>query len=165
MTVVYRPWDSHLEGSVEIAARTNLDMGSFGWTGEAIGQPMDDGWVRYEATDIFNTVLSLSMAFNNPESWIPQANYIFARLQIASNYEDYGVSWDNFHPDIPLLTRVHFSACKTGLRPRQRACSGLGLDLGVDQSPSPADRLAKPVCLLSRETGLRVLLATKTLSN
>lgn len=46
MTVVYQPWDSHLEGSVEIAARTNLDMGSFGWTGEAIGQPMDDGWTR-----------------------------------------------------------------------------------------------------------------------
>ncbi|KAJ7776704.1 hypothetical protein B0H14DRAFT_3587707 [Mycena olivaceomarginata] len=64
-------------------------MGSFEWTGEAIGQPMDDGWARYEATDIFNTVLSLSMAFNNPESWISQANYIFARLQITSNYEDY----------------------------------------------------------------------------
>lgn len=44
------------------------------------------------------------MAFNNPESWISQANYIFARLQITSNYEDYGVSWDNFHPDIPSLT-------------------------------------------------------------
>jgi hypothetical protein len=31
-----------------------------------------------------------------------------------------------------------------GLRPRQRTCSGLGLDLAVDQSPSPADRLASP---------------------
>jgi hypothetical protein len=38
--------------------------------------------------------------------------------------------------------RVTFSACKTGLRTRQRAFSGLGLELGVDQSPSPADRLA-----------------------
>ncbi|KAJ6503644.1 hypothetical protein C8R45DRAFT_1185398 [Mycena sanguinolenta] len=42
------------------------------------------------------------------------------------------------------IMRVTFSACQTGLRPRQRACSGLGLDLAVDQSPSPADRLASP---------------------
>ncbi|KAJ7684071.1 hypothetical protein B0H14DRAFT_3675303 [Mycena olivaceomarginata] len=40
--------------------------------------------------------------------------------------------------------RVNFSACKTGLHPRKRACSGLGLDLGGDQSPSPAYRLASP---------------------
>jgi hypothetical protein len=39
--------------------------------------------------------------------------------------------------DEPDRPRVHFSAGKTGLRPRQRVCSGLGLDLGVDQSPSP----------------------------
>ncbi|KAJ7720848.1 hypothetical protein DFH07DRAFT_1008375 [Mycena maculata] len=44
----------------------------------------------------------------------------------------------------PVFLRVTFSACKTGLRPRKRAFSGLGLDLGVDQSPSPADRLASP---------------------
>ncbi|KAJ7430465.1 hypothetical protein B0H11DRAFT_2211066 [Mycena galericulata] len=48
-------------------------------------------------------------------------------------------------------SRVTFSACQTGLRLRKRAFSGLGLDLGVDQSPSPADRLASPfVGLASR---------------
>ncbi|KAJ7742518.1 hypothetical protein B0H14DRAFT_2637635 [Mycena olivaceomarginata] len=31
-----------------------------------------------------------------------------------------------------------------GMGPRQRACSGLGLDLAVDQKPKPADRLASP---------------------
>ena len=40
--------------------------------------------------------------------------------------------------------RVNLWACKMGLHPRKRALSGLGLDLGVDQSPSPADRLASP---------------------
>jgi hypothetical protein len=42
------------------------------------------------------------------------------------------------------LWRVHFSACKTGLGQRQWACSGFGLDLGVDQSPSPPIGLASP---------------------
>jgi hypothetical protein len=42
------------------------------------------------------------------------------------------------------IRRVTFSACKTGLHQRKRAFSGLGLDFGVEPSPSPADRLASP---------------------
>ncbi|KAJ7661776.1 hypothetical protein B0H14DRAFT_2658984 [Mycena olivaceomarginata] len=49
--------------------------------------------------------------------------------------------------------RLHFSACQTGLHPHQRACLGLGLDLGVDQSPSP------PIGLASRFDGLASLFA------
>lgn len=41
-------------------------------------------------------------------------------------------------------SRVTFSACQNGLRPRQTACLGLGLYLGGVPSPSPAYRLASP---------------------
>ncbi|KAJ7754704.1 hypothetical protein DFH07DRAFT_773696 [Mycena maculata] len=45
---------------------------------------------------------------------------------------------------IPPVARVTFSAWPTGLPPRKRAFSGLGLDLSGDQSPRPAYRLASP---------------------
>ncbi|KAJ7767945.1 hypothetical protein DFH07DRAFT_769461 [Mycena maculata] len=47
--------------------------------------------------------------------------------------------------------RVTFSACKTGLRPRKRAFSGLGLDFGVAPSPSPAFQLASPFARLAEK--------------
>ncbi|KAJ7860674.1 hypothetical protein B0H14DRAFT_2576454 [Mycena olivaceomarginata] len=48
-------------------------------------------------------------------------------------------------------SRLHFSAYKTGLCPHQWACSGLGLDLGVDQSPSPLISLASPFARLAEK--------------
>ncbi|KAJ6478390.1 hypothetical protein C8R45DRAFT_934162 [Mycena sanguinolenta] len=59
-----------------------------------------------------------------------------------------------------------------GLAPAPTGLFGLGLGFGCRSKPKPGRsackpvcRLGKPVCSLSRETGLRVLLATKELSN
>jgi hypothetical protein len=48
--------------------------------------------------------------------------------------------------------RVTFSAWPMGLHQRKRACSGLGLDLAGDQSPSPAYRLASPFVGLASQS-------------
>jgi hypothetical protein len=47
-------------------------------------------------------------------------------------------------------TREAFSACITGLPQRKSAFFGLGLDSSVDQSPSPAARLASPFAWQAR---------------
>jgi hypothetical protein len=72
---------------------------------------MEGGWTRYydfifgcivicsewptsslTSGDIFDSTLRLTKASRTPESWLSQANHVFNRLGITSNFEEYGAS-------------------------------------------------------------------------
>jgi hypothetical protein len=46
----------------------------------------------FASGDIFDSTLELQMWNMRGESWLNQANHIFSRLGIMSNFEDYGMS-------------------------------------------------------------------------
>jgi hypothetical protein len=46
----------------------------------------------FASSDIFDSTLELNMWNMRVESWLSQANHIFSRLGITSNFEDYGTS-------------------------------------------------------------------------
>ncbi|KAJ7300384.1 hypothetical protein DFH08DRAFT_1000784 [Mycena albidolilacea] len=83
--------DNRLEDLVEIAILLRTDSGikiSRWYTGYS-GVVMENGWTRYQDQD----------------SWFNQANHIFKRLGISSNFEDYVLLEDVFFClSIPLTT-------------------------------------------------------------
>ncbi|KAJ7319396.1 hypothetical protein DFH08DRAFT_942312 [Mycena albidolilacea] len=92
--------DYPLKGPVEIAYMPNVDSLNAGWhTSEgANGTVMEDGWTRdfstsFKSDNIFNGMMELRIwcpATGGP--WFSQANHIFCRLQIMSNFNDYGAT-------------------------------------------------------------------------
>jgi hypothetical protein len=46
----------------------------------------------FASGDIFDGILELYVVNSRGESWLSQANHIFSRLGITSNFEDYGTS-------------------------------------------------------------------------
>ncbi|KAJ6538703.1 hypothetical protein DFH09DRAFT_1042106 [Mycena vulgaris] len=50
----------------------------------------DDGWTRVNSSDIADEQIHRTILNQNfPSAWLAQANYIFNRLGITSNYKDY----------------------------------------------------------------------------
>jgi hypothetical protein len=52
----------------------------------------------FPSGDVFDSTLELYVGYWGGESWLNQANHIFNRLGIISNFEDYGVpdhSWSD----------------------------------------------------------------------
>ncbi|KAJ7315710.1 hypothetical protein DFH08DRAFT_1039399 [Mycena albidolilacea] len=81
-----------LEDLVEIAYTPNVDSHFAGWqTSEgAKGVVMEDGWTRFKSNDVFNGMIELRILYPlYPGQWLGQANHIFHRLQITSDFEDY----------------------------------------------------------------------------
>ncbi|KAJ7882912.1 hypothetical protein B0H13DRAFT_2538887 [Mycena leptocephala] len=54
---------------------------------------MEDGWTRFATGDI-GSIIWLHIWNSGSESWLSQANRIFSRLGITSNFEDYVVTED-----------------------------------------------------------------------
>ncbi|KAJ6555868.1 hypothetical protein B0H19DRAFT_1151422 [Mycena capillaripes] len=54
-------------------------------------QNMEDRRSRLNSSEVSDTNISLSYS-THPQSWLSQANHIFSRLQITSNFEDYAVT-------------------------------------------------------------------------
>jgi hypothetical protein len=99
-----------LENAVEIAPLANAEayLGPWQISGSAMPELMDDGWVRYRISFLFesssahcnpsfrsdevlhSSIWLITCQFKNFASWLSQANYIFRCLQIASNFDDYG---------------------------------------------------------------------------
>ncbi|KAJ7036869.1 hypothetical protein C8F04DRAFT_999485 [Mycena alexandri] len=50
---------------------------------------MENSWTHYKVDKIISTEILLSIPCNS-EAWLGQSNHIFSRLQITSNFEDYG---------------------------------------------------------------------------
>ncbi|KAF7362673.1 hypothetical protein MVEN_00616600 [Mycena venus] len=51
---------------------------------------MEDGWTRFTFSDVLDTSIYLELWDRHNDLWLSQANHIFNRLGILSNFEDYG---------------------------------------------------------------------------
>ncbi|KAJ7143691.1 hypothetical protein C8R44DRAFT_845892 [Mycena epipterygia] len=91
--VIYYPMGSQLEG-IEIASMPYADTYALPCVTKVQGEIIRDGWIRYNACDVYDTILDFPVALEEPDSWLCQANHIFHRLQITSNYEDYAPTKD-----------------------------------------------------------------------
>ncbi|KAJ6452818.1 hypothetical protein C8R45DRAFT_638684 [Mycena sanguinolenta] len=90
--VVFRCSGHQLEDSVEIAFLPSAEALHFGdWkTFEGVtSEVMPDGWTRFQSGAVFNNTLSIFFSiYTNWETWLSQANHIFRRLHIMSNFDD-----------------------------------------------------------------------------
>ncbi|KAJ7679390.1 hypothetical protein DFH06DRAFT_509868 [Mycena polygramma] len=59
------------------------------WMGPAAGHAMESGWTRFSVGDIVNSTLRLHVLDPSPGHWLSQANHIFNRLRITSDFENY----------------------------------------------------------------------------
>ncbi|KAJ6566343.1 hypothetical protein B0H19DRAFT_1232577 [Mycena capillaripes] len=92
-TVVFWPSTNRFEDSVGIAFYSNAYASPRQWeaTAGARGARMEKGWMR--SSDVFDSTLKLECWLSlgiNLESWLSQANYVFSRLHMTSNFEEYG---------------------------------------------------------------------------
>ncbi|KAJ6450160.1 hypothetical protein C8R45DRAFT_120470 [Mycena sanguinolenta] len=80
---------------VEIAhlPTAELDLNAYHWytTGEQVGDIMEDGWTRFTSDDAVGTIMWLWVHSGHTVSWLSQANHIFSRVGISSNFRDYAV--------------------------------------------------------------------------
>ncbi|KAF7377054.1 hypothetical protein MSAN_00123500 [Mycena sanguinolenta] len=61
------------------------------------GEVMPNGWTRFQSSHIFNRTLSIGFSALW-DTWLSQANHIFCRLNIMSNFDDYGTAFaDRFY--------------------------------------------------------------------
>ncbi|KAJ6555810.1 hypothetical protein B0H19DRAFT_136683 [Mycena capillaripes] len=88
--VICCPSGNWLEDSVEIAWLPNTTISSLWWDtpSETAKQITEDGWTRLNSSEVSDTNISLYSSIH-PHSWPSQANHIFNRLQITSNFDDY----------------------------------------------------------------------------
>ncbi|KAF7340645.1 hypothetical protein MSAN_02136500 [Mycena sanguinolenta] len=93
--VVYDCSNDLGEGSVEIAFLPSVEAPYLGdWTvpGGGTGEVMLNGWTRFQSGDVINSTLYLPCSMLSArKTWLSQANFIFRRLDIISNFEDYVV--------------------------------------------------------------------------
>ncbi|KAJ7448761.1 hypothetical protein FB451DRAFT_760590 [Mycena latifolia] len=91
--VIWCPSGSPLEPPVEVASLPYQDLDSRGWStlDGVVGEITKNGWSRFCSSEIFNTTLdtSASLKYYHSARWLSQANRLFRRLKITSNYEDY----------------------------------------------------------------------------
>ncbi|KAJ6555862.1 hypothetical protein B0H19DRAFT_137156 [Mycena capillaripes] len=90
--VICCPSRDRLEDSVEIAWLPNTPILSPWWKTRSgmAEQIMEDGWTRLNSSEVSDTNISLYSSIH-PQSWLSQANHIFSRLQITSNFDDYAL--------------------------------------------------------------------------
>ncbi|KAJ6452800.1 hypothetical protein C8R45DRAFT_1040128 [Mycena sanguinolenta] len=80
-----------LEDSVEIASLLKLEVHLGHWSiADGVGEVMNGDWTRFRSSDVCNTSISLIPSVSVDLSpWLSQANHIFRRLRIVSNFEHY----------------------------------------------------------------------------
>ncbi|KAJ7603845.1 hypothetical protein FB45DRAFT_958761 [Roridomyces roridus] len=96
------------EGSLETVAwaASDLDQVDFEWDGRAFGERMTTGWTRFEAPKIYGW--SIEATLGAYDSWLPQANHIFERLNVTSRHEDYALIYrTTFELDISAPSRPY----------------------------------------------------------
>ncbi|KAJ7500250.1 hypothetical protein B0H11DRAFT_2275944 [Mycena galericulata] len=103
------PAGSHLEISAKIAVLANPEMETYGWflNRPVATETMEDGWTRYHSGEVFGQRIWCAVSMLS-ESWLAQVNYVFTRLRITSNHEDYlGINGVNFSLDIGQRMHNH----------------------------------------------------------
>ncbi|KAJ6544534.1 hypothetical protein B0H19DRAFT_1261992 [Mycena capillaripes] len=88
--VICCPSKDRLKDPVEFAWLPNTKCSSGSWDiPRGVARHItEDCWIRLNSSDVSNTIISL-YNFKHPQSWLSQANHIFSRLQITSNFDDY----------------------------------------------------------------------------
>ncbi|KAF7344224.1 hypothetical protein MVEN_01713200 [Mycena venus] len=77
-----------LQGWVEIASLPDVNVACGDWRG-ADGEVLEDGWTRFNSSDVLNRTLSANMWYYNGRCWLSQANHVFTCFGITSNFDDY----------------------------------------------------------------------------
>ncbi|KAJ6559408.1 hypothetical protein DFH09DRAFT_1316717 [Mycena vulgaris] len=101
--IIYLDSSDQLEDAVEIAVLPQIEVNNHGWNiCGVVGEVMQDGWTRYESSDVSDCIIELLCTYpRTSEAWLSQANYVFSRLGITSNFEDYSIV-DNIYFDITI---------------------------------------------------------------
>ncbi|KAJ6474151.1 hypothetical protein C8R45DRAFT_384283 [Mycena sanguinolenta] len=93
---------SRFERAIEAASATDTQIKCSGWYRLTFSPWREDSYTRCQSRDVFGSTLGLGKGICTAASWLAQANYIFKRLQIVSNHEDYKfVDWVRFSLEIP----------------------------------------------------------------
>ncbi|KAF7377029.1 hypothetical protein MSAN_00121000 [Mycena sanguinolenta] len=85
-----------LEDSDEIAFLPNAEapyLDNWKTSEGSTGEVMPNDWTRFRSSDVFNNTLAICAYIPSGlerNVWLSQANHIFRRLNIMSNFEDYG---------------------------------------------------------------------------
>ncbi|KAF7340615.1 hypothetical protein MSAN_02133200 [Mycena sanguinolenta] len=90
---VFRHSGDLLEESIEIAFSPRAEappLDDWRTLEGSTGEVMPNGWTRFQSDDVINNILYLSCTIlSDRHPWLSQANHIFRRLHIMSNFEDY----------------------------------------------------------------------------
>ncbi|KAJ7473956.1 hypothetical protein FB451DRAFT_282815 [Mycena latifolia] len=99
-----------LEDMVEVGALVECALDDSGWkmastsaAGSVRSVRMENGWTRFKSKRMTANTTVLRDLRCSQDSWLAQANYIFARLNVTVNYEDY-----------VLITSASYSICFSG---------------------------------------------------
>ncbi|KAJ7732287.1 hypothetical protein B0H16DRAFT_1770376 [Mycena metata] len=92
--VILFPPNGQLESDAEIACLPGAQFYGGDWhrRGKKLDGIMENDWIRLNAKEVGNDTLSYTVWPGDALARLTQANYIFSRLQITSNLEDYGVA-------------------------------------------------------------------------
>ncbi|KAJ6527630.1 hypothetical protein DFH09DRAFT_1186593 [Mycena vulgaris] len=94
---------NELQDPIEIASRPNVTVTLGPWKpeGAGTGEVMEDGWTRFNSSNVFSRTFTRGIASpsrENPAIWLSQANHVFACLRSTSDLENY-----------VLVGEVHFT--------------------------------------------------------
>ncbi|KAJ7679408.1 hypothetical protein DFH06DRAFT_510453 [Mycena polygramma] len=83
------------QDAVEVASLsyTPFRWGAWSTHRGAAGHVMDDGWTRFNCGEIVGDTIQLHVQAKHSvgHAWLCQANHIFDRLRISSNFKDYAI--------------------------------------------------------------------------
>ncbi|KAJ6580622.1 hypothetical protein B0H19DRAFT_1369173 [Mycena capillaripes] len=87
--IIFCSAENRFEDSLEIALLPDAEFSiRKPWESRATGEMMEDGWIRYNSDGVLDTTFLFDI-FIDGAPWMSQANHIFNRLQIMSNFENY----------------------------------------------------------------------------
>ncbi|KAF7340649.1 hypothetical protein MSAN_02136900 [Mycena sanguinolenta] len=100
---VFRYSGDLLEDSDEIAFLPSAEavcLSDWSISGGGRGEVIPNGWTRFRSGDVFNNVLTVLFCISQ-DTWLSQANHIFCRQNIVSEFEEYvAIDWIRFDLDI-----------------------------------------------------------------
>ncbi|KAF7374136.1 hypothetical protein MSAN_00295000 [Mycena sanguinolenta] len=108
-SVVNCPPQNSRDGVVEIAhlQPLNPQRSSYDWS--IPGKIMENGWKRVDSVDVMNTAVSVGFWSLDKNFWLAQANHIFTKLQLSTNFRDYVVLTDIYFIITTSVTKTAYT--------------------------------------------------------